>query len=314
MKYGISTKNMNLVSTYKKSDSSHTYQLEGEVSVEEREDLINKVALATGDEKKKYAWQLVKCNYPLVMHVIQKNFSSYDHDKDFMVSDGIIGLYKAVIRIREKTSNQMFACYAAKYIFGHVMKGLKDRKGIVHFPHNRFSERHSEVSIDSMLDVNSDRFEIPSEDLDESVFRESDTDFCDYFMNSVIKYYHDNKKSKYATFFSDGCMEVLDAIAKYNEYEKVCEACGRVKQRVEQIRQDVFVYIVQKLRDGDPQETREFFDVIYNGRYSLNNPPPLSGWRKKLWDRIMNDKDKSFKTSVHYTRRNANSKKKEKVK
>ena len=104
-------------------------------------------------------------------------------------------------------------------------------------------------------------------------------------------------------------MKILKALGKYDG-DDVPKAVGLFRQQIEATRRGAFVYMVQYIRAATPQYRDEFFEVVYGGKYNIENPPPFDGWRKKIWDEVMGLKKHSYVGARYLTALAKNEKRK----
>jgi hypothetical protein len=71
------------------------------------------------------AWYLVCKNTKLVFRVLLHGFPKYVNDESF--SDGLLGLYKAITRIRRGTYFGHFVRFSVGYIRGYILNGIQCR-------------------------------------------------------------------------------------------------------------------------------------------------------------------------------------------
>lgn len=273
---------------------------------EDNELLIKKVARSTGNEKETLAWELAEKNFPLIIHVINKYFSRV-YDRDSMISDGTLALFKACKNVQENTPNKKFTTYVCKCISGKIIRGLKKRSSIVkQYKKDGVEHRPESMSLDAIdFDLEDKDFHI------EDVLIKSDGDYCGEFIDDVKKYYVERKTSKHQSFFDEKTENILEGLKSHDDTADIAKKYGMSKQRIDQIKQSMFIYAVQTLRDSSDDEKEKFFDVIYKGKYGVNNPPPLKGWRKDFWDLIFESKD--YKTHTNYKKRLVEQRKVEKI-
>jgi len=250
---------------------------------EKNEELINKVANSGVDDKDHLAWELAELNYPLVTHMIQKYFGGYS-DRDSLISDGIYALYRACMHVKENTPNKMFTTYACQYIYGGIINGVKTRDGVVKRSKIKGVETKAEEC--SLDNFGYDIEDVYHESQTDRMSSRSDGEFCRDFITDVKDYYIEKKDGHYSTFFSGTTGEILDGLMQFDSQADMVEKCGVSKQRIDQVKQSMFIYTLQTLRDCDDKDRDEMFNILYGGKYSVDNPPPLSGWRKEFWDLI----------------------------
>jgi len=271
------------------------FDVNKKVNPEENEKLINEIATA-GENKDELAWKLAQNNYPLIPSIINKQFTSQIDQYSQMLSDGMVGLFKACKNVKEGTQNKVFACYASRYIFGHILDGVNERRSVIHYP--RSTSRNNDVYLDT-LSFETKEFSCEADQ--DNLLKKSDGDFCKTFLQDTMEAHENNKTDKRRAFFTDKCKQVMKSIATSESYDDLHKSIGVTKQRIEQIRQDIFSYMVQQLRDCSKKEQNEFFSVVFNGKYSVDNPPPFSAWRKRIWDNVMTSKRGVYKRCSRYT-------------
>ncbi len=270
----------------------------------QNETLITKIALANKDNKTLLAWDLAIINSHLVPYIIHKHFIHLN-DKDYMMSDGIQGLFEACKRVREDAKNKSFISYAITYIYRFIINGIRERSGQVYYPDNvRKTIRSNEFSINNM-DLKTIQWvnTITSDnDNTEKIIKNSDGEFCKNFLKLSVKHHRKSRK-KYGrpgiVFYSEKSRKILKALGKLDMVE-VHVALGIHKQVVSQTEQSAFVYMLQYLRDAPDSYSDEFFNVVFNGKYNFKNPPPFEGWRKRIWEEIMSLEKNTFTTASYH--------------
>ena len=88
----------------------------------------NKILIAkaiSGGSKEK--WELVTRNIKLIYSIAQRYYAKLGEGEEEIVSDGIIGLYKAVCRLRPCVSEQ-FITYGGAYIQNEIARGIQRKK------------------------------------------------------------------------------------------------------------------------------------------------------------------------------------------
>jgi hypothetical protein len=236
------------------------------------------------EDRDSLAWKLAELNYPLVIHMIKKYFSSFK-DKGCLISDGLYALYRACKNVNAGTPNKMFTTYACQYIYGGIINGVKTRDGVVKRTKIKGVEtKAEECSFDSVgyEHIEDSYHELES---DRSLNR-SDGEFCKNFLRDIQEYYTEKKAGHYSTFFGGTTEEILKGLMRFDSQTDMVEKCGVSKQRIDQVKQSMFIYTLQTLRDCNDKDRNELFGIIYNGKYSISNPPPLTGWRKEFWDLV----------------------------
>lgn len=275
----------------KKDGQYHIYTEKS--TPEENEILINKIAKAEGDEKEKLSWELTENNFPLIIHMITKYFSRVT-DRDSMISDGTLALFESCKNIEANTPNKKFTTYVCKCICGKIIRGLKKRSNIVKdYTKNGIRHNVEGMSYDAI------EFDIEDKEFyNDYVISNSDGEYCGDFIKDIKDYYKERKTSKHHGFFDENTERILEGLKNNEEVAEISKKYNISKQRIDQIKQSMFIYAVQTLRDSSEKEVKNFFDVLYKGKYSFDNPPPLTGWRKDFWDMIF-DTDK-YKTHTNY--------------
>ena len=92
-----------------------------QLSQEETMALVAKVQ----DGNKEAAWDLVCKNTKLVFRILFNHYPNHVNDESF--SDGIFGLYNAIIRIREGSFFGHFVRFSTAYIKGYILRGIQRR-------------------------------------------------------------------------------------------------------------------------------------------------------------------------------------------
>jgi len=302
----------------------------------QNETLIKKIASANKDVKTSLAWDLAIINSHLVPYAIYKYFVNM-YDKDYMMSDGIQGLFEACKRVKKNANNKNFVSYAIIYIFRFIMNGVRERSGQVYYPDNfRKFTRVNEISLDDLCDQNLNTNQekkkynhiknlaeiektneiISCFDNMEEINQDSDGEFCKEFLKLSIKHHKINRKKcsrQGITFYSKKSMRILKTLGKLDMSE-VHGALGIHKQVVNQTEQAAFTYMIQCLRDIPYSYQNDFFNVIFNGKYNLKNPPPFEGWRKRIWEEVMNLEKNTFTPASYHLNLWKRKNKKEKIK
>lgn len=276
---------------------------ESDVGEDKNLELINSIVSAkTKEEKDTLAWQLTRINSPLIIHTVERYFKDMKGSPnwDDMLSDGMMGLFKACRKVKIVESNHIFASYAIKYIFGYIMNGSKRRSGQIRLPKAKESIiRHDEKSIDSEENENmkySLQKALETRDTEDKILKKSDGEFCKLYFKSAKKH-HNKKLKKYhrkmKTFYSKENIKILKGLGEHDVAE-LSEIIGKHKQQIEMAKQYAFLYMVHYLKECEPKERKEFFNIVYGGTYSLKNPPPFKGWRKDIWDKVIDNKTKNL--------------------
>jgi hypothetical protein len=281
------------------SENERVYTVKTEETTPEiNEQLINEIAEASGDKKNELAWKLAQLNYPLVVHMIKTHFSSFK-DRDCLLSDGILALHDACKNINTNTPNKMFTTYACRYIYGYIMKGLKSRDCVVkRTKFNGVETKAEEISIDS---YGTDIEDTSIKSTESRILSLSDGEFCKDFLKDVKDYYIERKTGHYSTFFEGKTEDILDALMTLESQTDMVEKCGVSKQMIDQVKQSMYIYTLQAIRDCEQKDREELFDIIYGGKYSVDSPPPLKGWRKEFWDMVF-DTDE-YKSHTYFKKK-----------